>query len=146
MTTSSQAQSETEKKGHLFPEDTRDLSSTSLKDYNDSIDRSLQTDDQLDKSHKHKMRLIHELTTGKDRAASEYEMREKAQKESNQLKKTIQEMQMDNQKLERHIQEWKLVAVQASTRANAYCKGLRQIWAPLEEVKSTLNEEERPNR
>jgi hypothetical protein len=75
----------------------RDLFSTSLKD---SIDRSSQTDDQskFDESHKHKIGLIRELTTWKDRAASEYEMREKAQKERNQLKETILEMQIDNQK------------------------------------------------
>ena len=58
--------------------------------------------------------------------------------EADQLKVTIQQLQMDNGKLEKHISEWKLIAEESKSNADKYCKEIKKIFIALEEVKSVL--------
>src|SRR4051794_8221478 len=52
------------------------------------------------------MWLISELRTWEDRAGWESEKRGQVEKEVDQLKTSILEVQIDNRKLDRHLQEW----------------------------------------
>src|SRR3954468_3221219 len=70
----------------------------------------------FDDFQEHTMWLINELTTWKELAAQESEKRQQVEKEVDQLKTNILEVQMDNRKLERHLYEWKVVAGQARRR------------------------------
>jgi hypothetical protein len=88
------------------------------------------------------MWLTSELRTWKELAAQESEKRRQVEKEVDQLKTNILEVQMDNRKLERHLHEWKVVAGQARSRAAKYCEGVSDCWRLLEELKSTMEMEE----
>ena len=58
--------------------------------------------------------------------------------EADQLKATIQQLQMDKGKLEKHVSEWKLIAEESKSNADKYCKEVNKIFTALEEVKSVL--------
>jgi hypothetical protein len=88
------------------------------------------------------MWLISELRIWKELAAQESEKRRQVEKEVDQLKTNILEVQMDNRKLERHLHEWKVVAGQARSRAAKYCEGVSDCWKLLEELKSAMEMEE----
>jgi hypothetical protein len=58
-------------------------------------------------------RLICELNKWRNQAAIELEMRRQAEEKPSLLQVVIHEVKKDNQKLEHHIKEWKLVAEQS---------------------------------
>ena len=58
--------------------------------------------------------------------------------EADQLKVTIQQLQIDNGKLEKHISEWKLIAEESKSNADKHCREINKILTALEEVKSVL--------
>jgi len=88
------------------------------------------------------MWLISELRTWKELAARESEKRRQVEKEVDQLKTNILEVQMDNRKLERHLYEWKVVAGQARSRAAKYREGVSDCWKLLGQLKSAMEMEE----
>lgn len=58
--------------------------------------------------------------------------------EANELKVTIQQLQMDNGKFEKHIGEWKLIAEEFKGNADKYCREMDKIFTALDQVKSEL--------
>ena len=68
----------------------------------------------------------------------ESERRQRAESEASQLKVTIRQLHMDNEKLEKHISEWKSMAEESEGRVAKYCREIGKIYAILEEVKSEL--------
>lgn len=58
--------------------------------------------------------------------------------EADHLKVTIQQLQMDNGKLEKHISEWKLIGEESKSNADKHCREINKILTALEEVKSVL--------
>ena len=89
----------------------------------------------IDELEECKTKLAHEISMWRNQAALELEKRQRAEEEVAQLKITIQETQKDNQKLEQHVQEWKLIAEQSRSSAAKYSRGLSKIWTLLEELK-----------
>ena len=57
---------------------------------------------------------------------------------TSELKVTIQQLQMDNGKLEKHIGEWKLTAEESKSNADKYCREMNKIFTALDQVKSEL--------
>ena len=55
-----------------------------------------------------------------------------------QLEVTIQQLQLDNKKLENHVNEWKLVVKESQSDTVKYCKEIHKMFAALEKVKSEL--------
>ncbi len=45
---------------------------------------------------------------------------------------------MNNEKLEKHIDKWKLIAKASKSNANKYCKEMNKIFTTLNQVKSKL--------
>jgi hypothetical protein len=88
-----------------------------------------------------KTKTAREAKTWKDQVALESERRRQAE-EKNELTIAIQEAQKDNRKLERHIQEWKLIAEQAIRSTSKYRQRVGEIWTVLEELKSVIEFEE----
>jgi hypothetical protein len=151
---------ETHRKSCLFPKDMSELSTGSLNELCEAIDRSgckpytpefragaqeenihssrpaVKVAGNFDEFQECIIWLINELRIWKDRAALESEKRRQVEAEVGRLKKNVQEAQMDNQKLERHVQEWKQVAEQARSRVAKYCQGVDEIWTVLEELKA----------
>jgi hypothetical protein len=56
----------------------------------------------------------------------------------NYLELVIQEAQNDNQKLEQHIQEWKLVAEQSQSSVIKYRDGMSRFFGLSAELKAEL--------
>ena len=46
---------------------------------------------------------------------------------------------MNNEKLEEHISEWKLIIEEFKSNADKYCREINKIFTALEEVKSVLS-------
>ncbi len=57
---------------------------------------------------------------------------------ASELKVTIQQLQMDKGKLEKHIGEWKLIAEESKSNADKYCREMSKIFTALDQVKSEL--------
>ena len=92
----------------------------------------------IDDLHQDNVRLTREISKWEHRVAIESERRRAAELEAGQLKVTIQQLQMDNGKLEKHIIEWKLIAEESKSNADKYCREMNKIFTALEEVKSEL--------
>lgn len=45
---------------------------------------------------------------------------------------------MDNEKLEKHISEWKSVVEESKSKAVKYCREMSKVFVVLEKVKSEL--------
>jgi hypothetical protein len=73
--------------------------------------------------------LSSELSKWQYQACLELNMRRQAEETVNQLAR-------DNEKLEQHIQEWKLIAERYHVKIARYCQGMDTIFTILEEVKS----------
>jgi len=84
------------------------------------------------------IRLAREISNWEDGAALDSEWRRTAEYEVSQLKTTIQQLQMDNKKLEYHISEWKRIAEESESNAVKYYSGMNKIFTTLEEVKLEL--------
>lgn len=93
----------------------------------------------IDELHEDNIRLTREVSEQEHKIAIESERRRTAGVEANQLKVTIQQLQMDNEKLEEHISEWKLIAEESKSNADKYCREINKIFTALEEVKSVLS-------
>ncbi len=81
----------------------------------------------IDELHEDNIRLTREVSEQEHKIAIESERRRTAGVEANQLKVTIQQLQMDNEKLEEHISEWKLIAEESKSNADKYCRVLVNI-------------------
>ena len=68
----------------------------------------------------------------------ESERRQKAESEAGYLKVTVRQLQMDSEKLEKHISDWKLMAEESEGRVAKYSEEIGKIYATLEEVRSEL--------
>ena len=84
------------------------------------------------------MRLAHEISKREHGLAIESERRRTAERETSQLKSTVQQLQVDNEKLEKHISEWKLIAEESKSNADIYCREMNKVFTALEEVKLGL--------
>ena len=58
--------------------------------------------------------------------------------EARQLRVTIKQLHMDNEKLEKHINEWKSIAEETRSKAVKYCREMSKVFVVLEKVKSEL--------
>lgn len=58
--------------------------------------------------------------------------------EASRLKITIQQLQMDNGKLEKYISEWKIIAEESKSNADKYYREMNKIFTALDQVKSEL--------
>ncbi|KAL2042019.1 hypothetical protein N7G274_005207 [Stereocaulon virgatum] len=68
----------------------------------------------------------------------ESDRRQKAESEAGHLKVTVRQLHVDNEKLEKHISEWKSMAEESEGRAAKYSKEMGKIYATLEGIKSEL--------
>ena len=75
-----------------------------------------------------------EINKEKDGVAIEIEKRRMAEYEVSQLRITIIQLQMDNQKLESHINEWKLKAEEVQSNAVKHYREIDRIFKALEEA------------
>jgi hypothetical protein len=73
--------------------------------------------------------LSSELSKWQYQAGLELNMRRQAEETADQLAR-------DNEMLEKHIQEWKLMAERFHVKVARYCQGIDTIFTILEEVKS----------
>ncbi len=92
----------------------------------------------IDDLHQDNVRLTREISKWERRVATESERRRAAELEASELKVTIQQLQMDNEKLEKHIGEWKLIAEASKSNADKYCREMNKIFTALDQVKSEL--------
>lgn len=92
----------------------------------------------IDELHQDNVRLAHEISKWEHGVAIESERRRTAEREISQLKSTIHQLQMDNEKLEKYISEWKLIAEESKSNADKYCREMNKIFTALEEVKLEL--------
>ncbi len=83
-----------------------------------------------------KTSLAHELHQWKDQAASESERRHQAEEEVHRLNLTIRAAQEHQQKLERQVKEWKLIAMRSKRSIVKYCQGVGRMLTVLEKLKS----------
>ena len=81
-------------------------------------------------------RLTCELNKWRNQAAEELEIRHQAEEKVDYLQNVIKESQEDNQKLELHIQEWKLVAEQSQSSVIKYRDGMSRFFVLSAELKS----------
>lgn len=84
------------------------------------------------------VRLTRENSEWERRVAVESERRQAAELKISELKLTIQQLQIDNGKLEKHIDEWKLIAEESKSNADKYCREMNKIFTALDQVKSEL--------
>lgn len=68
----------------------------------------------------------------------ESERRQKAELEAGHLKVIVRQLHMDNEKLEKHISEWKSMAEEPEGRVAKFSTEIGKIYATLEEAKSEL--------
>jgi hypothetical protein len=80
-----------------------------------------------------------ELKQCQGQANLEAEMRWQAEIKINELVRTIQAAEENNQRLEIEVEKWKLVAEQYKTRAVKYDQAMRKILDSIEEVKSEFD-------
>lgn len=92
----------------------------------------------IDELQEYNIRLNREVSEGEYKIAIESERRRTAEVEADQPKVAIQQLQMDNGKLEKHINEWKLIAEESKSNVDKCCREINKIFAALEEVKSVL--------
>ena len=92
----------------------------------------------IDDLHQDNVRLTREISKWERRVATESERRRAAELEAGELKVTIQQLQMDNGKFEKHIREWKLIAEESKSNADRYCREMNKIFIALDQVKSEL--------
>ena len=92
----------------------------------------------IDDPHQDNVRLTREISKWEHRSATESERRRAAALEASELKVTIQQLQIDNGKLEKHIGEWKLVAEESKSNADKYYREMNKIFTALDQVKSEL--------
>ena len=88
--------------------------------------------------HQDNVRLTREISKWERRVTTESERRRAAELEAGELKVTIQQLQIDNGKLEKHIREWKLIAEESKSNADRYCREMNKIFTALDQVKSEL--------
>lgn len=93
----------------------------------------------IDELHQDNIRLARDISKWKDEAVMKSERRRIAEFETSQLKVIIQQLQMNNQKLEKHISEWKLIVEESKSSAVKYCRKMNKIFTALEKVKSKLS-------
>ena len=92
----------------------------------------------IDDLHQDNVRLTRENSEWERRVAVESERRQAAELKISELKLTIQQLQIDNGKLEKHIDEWKLIAEESKSNADKYCREMNKIFTALDQVKSEL--------
>lgn len=92
----------------------------------------------IDELQQDNIELTREISKWKHGVVLESERRRTAERETSQLKSIIQQLQMDNGKLEKHITAWKLIAEESKSNADKYCREMNKIFTALEEVKSVL--------
>jgi len=90
----------------------------------------------IDELQEGETRLTCELNKWRNQAATELEMRHQAEEKVNHLEVVIQGARNDNQKLEQHIQEWKLVAEQSQSSVIKYRDGMSRFFVLSAELKS----------
>lgn len=88
--------------------------------------------------HQENVRLTRENSEWERRVAVESERRQVAELKVSELKFIIEQLQMDNEKLEKHIDEWKLIAEKSKSNADKYCREMNKIFTALDQVKSEL--------
>ena len=84
------------------------------------------------------MKLTHEISKWEHQFVTKSERRRAAKLDVIELKLTIQQLQINNGKLEKHINEWKIIAGEFKSTAEKYCRKMNKIFISLEEVKSKL--------
>ena len=92
----------------------------------------------IDDLNQDNIRLAREIGKWERGAAIESKKRQTAEWEATQLKATVRQLHIDNEKLEKHISEWKSVAEASESNVVKYRKEISKIFAALEEVKSDL--------
>lgn len=92
----------------------------------------------IDELQESEERLTCELNKWRNQATAELKLRCQAEEKVSHLQSVIKESQKDNQRLEQHIQEWKLVAEQSHTSIIKYRDGMSRFSALLAELKSEL--------
>ena len=92
----------------------------------------------IDDLHQDNVKLTREISKWECRVSTESERRRAAELEAGELKVTIQQLQIDNGKLEKHIGEWKLIAEESKSNADRYCREINKIFTALDQVKSEL--------
>lgn len=92
----------------------------------------------IDELHQENTELTRELRKWENEAVVELKRRRTIESEVDQLKVSIQQLQMNNKKLENHVSEWKLIAEEFQSDTFKHCRELHKIFIALEEVKSEL--------
>lgn len=92
----------------------------------------------IDDLHQDNVRFTREISKWEHWVATESERRRAAELKASELKVIIQQLQMDNKTLEKHIGEWKLIAEESKSNADKYCREMNKIFTALDQVKSEL--------
>jgi len=82
------------------------------------------------------IRLSSELNKWKDAAAVESKTRQTIELKISQSAETILRYQMDNERLQKYVNEWKAIAEEAKSSAVRHCREMRKVYIALEEVNS----------
>jgi hypothetical protein len=92
----------------------------------------------IDELQESETRLICEVNKWRNQAATDLELRHRAEEKVNRLELVIQQARNDNEKLGHHIEEWKLVAEQSQSIVIKYRDGMSRFFVLLAELKSEL--------
>lgn len=82
--------------------------------------------------HQENVKLTHENSKWERRIAVELEKRKVAKLKVSELKFIIEQLQIDNEKLEKHIDEWKLIAEKSKSNADKYYTEMNNIFTALD--------------
>ena len=85
----------------------------------------------IDDLHQDNVRLTREINKWKRRVATESKRRRAAELKVCELKAIIKQLQINNEKLETHINEWKLITEKSKSNADKYCKEMNKIFTTL---------------
>lgn len=79
-----------------------------------------------------------QLCERESEAEAEFQRRQMIECEVSRLQTIVQQLHMDNEKLQNHIQEWKTIAEKLQSDKVKHCEEMRKIVTTLIEIKTEL--------
>ena len=86
----------------------------------------------INELHQENTELARELRKWENEAATELERRQMVEREVSRLKIILEQLHMDNEKLENHVSEWKSIAEESQSATVRYCREIHKIFTNLE--------------
>lgn len=88
--------------------------------------------------HQQNVKLIDEFRKWENEIIIELKKKQMIEYNVDQLEVIIQQFQLNNKKLENHINEWKLMIKESQNDTIKYCKEIHKMFATLKKIKFEL--------